>query len=138
MKSLAVPVIDACRPVRTERAAGIGRADRIVAAFDAALRMRRDLRAQLSGEHLRAQANTKERPLLAQGDFDPVDFPAHIFVRIVGAHRTAENDGAGMLVQRFWQGIAKSRTPDIEGVAEGAERVTDPAGARALLVQDDQ
>ncbi len=58
--------------------------------------MRRDLRAELSGKHLRAEADAEERPLLAQRDFDPVDLAADIIVGIVGAHRTAEDDRAGM------------------------------------------
>ena len=138
LKSFTVPMVDALRPVRAERMARFGRTDRIVAALDAAFRVRCDLRAQLLGEHLRAEANTKERPLLAQGDFDPVDFPANIFVGIVGAHRATKNDRAGMPIQRFRQCIAEPRTPDIEGMAEHAERIADPARGRGLLMQDDQ
>ena len=48
---------------------------------------------------------------------DPVDLPANIVIRIVGAHRAAENDRAGMVVQRFRQRIAKARTPDIQADA---------------------
>src|SRR5258705_320139 len=103
LKALAVPVIDALRPVRAERMARFGRTDRIVADLDTAFGMRRDLCAQLFGEHLRTQANAQERPLLAQGDFDPVDFPANIRIGIVGAHRTAEDDNTGMPIQRFRQ-----------------------------------
>ena len=100
--------------------------------------MRRDLRAQLFGEHLRAQADAEKRPLLAQGNLDPVDLAADIIVGIVGAHRAAENDRAGMLIQRFRQGIAEPRTPDVEGMAERAQRIADPARGRGLLVEDDQ
>jgi hypothetical protein len=69
---------------------------------------------------------------------NPVDFPAHIIVRIIGAHRATENHRAGMLIQRFRQGITESGPPDIEGMTERPQRVADPAGCRRLLVQHDQ
>ena len=100
--------------------------------------MRRDLRAQLFGEHLRAQADAEKRPLLAQGNFDPVDLPADIFIGVVGAHRAAEDHRAGMQIQRLRQGIAEPRAADVEGMAQRAQRVADPARRRGLLVQDDQ
>ena len=100
--------------------------------------MRRDLRAQMFGKHLRAEADAEKRPLLAQGNFDPVDLAADIIVGIVGAHRAAEDHRAGMLVQRFRQGIAKPRTADVEGVAERPQRIADPARSRGLLMQNDQ
>ena len=43
-----------------------------------------------------------------------------------------------MLAERFRQGIAEPRPPDIEGMAERAQRVADPARRRGLLVQNDQ
>ena len=100
--------------------------------------MRRDPRAELHGQHLRAQANSQKRPLLPQRNRNPVDFPANEIIGVIGAHRPAENHGAGMVIQRFRQGIAKPRTPDIEPVAERPQRIADPARRRAFLVQDDQ
>ena len=100
--------------------------------------MRRDLRAQLFGKHLRAQADAEKRPLLAQGNFDPVDLAADIIVGIVGAHRAAEDDRAGMLVQCVRQGIAEPRTPDVEGMAERPQRIADPSRRRGLLMENDQ
>ena len=100
--------------------------------------MRRDLCAQLLGQHLGAQANAQKRPLLAQGNFDPVDFAANIVVGIVGAHRAAENDRAGMLIERLRQRVAEPRAPDIEGVTERPQRIADPARCRRLLVENDQ
>jgi len=32
-----------------------------------------------------------------------------------------------MMIQRFRQGIAEPRTPDVEGVTERAQRIADPA-----------
>ena len=100
--------------------------------------MRRDPRAELHGEHLRAEANSQKRPLLPQRHRNPVDFPADEFIGVVGAHRPAENDRAGMVIQGFRQGIAEARTPDIQPVTERPQRIADPARRRGLLVQDDQ
>ena len=138
LKSLAVPVIDAFRPVRAERVSGLCRTDRIVTDLHPPFVMRRNLRAQLFGKHLRAQADTQKRSLLTQGNFDPVDLATDIIVGIVDAHRTAKDDRAGMPVQRFRQGIAEPRTPDVEGVAERPQRIADPSRRRGLLMENDQ
>ncbi len=100
--------------------------------------MRRDAGAELHGEHLGAQANPQKRPLLPERNGNPVDLPANVLVRIVGAHRAAENDRAGMVVQRFRKRIAKPRTPDIQGMPERPQRMADAARRRGFLVQDDQ
>jgi hypothetical protein len=100
--------------------------------------MRRDFRAELHGEHLRAEANAEEWPLLAQGNLDPVDLAADVLVRIVGAHRPTEEHGAGMIIQRPRQRIAETRTADVETVAERAQRIADAARRGRLLMQDDE
>ena len=138
LKPFAMPVIDLVRPVRAHGVARRSGADRIVADLGDALRMRRDFRAKLHREHLRAEADAEERPLLAQGHVDPVDLAADVVVGIVGAHRPAEEHGAGMLVQRLRQRIAETRTADVEPVPERAQRIADAAGRRRLLMQDDQ
>src|SRR5579863_836445 len=43
-----------------------------------------------------------------------------------------------MLDKRFRQGIAEPRPPDVEWIAERAQRVADPAGYRGFLVQNNQ
>src|SRR5581483_2779410 len=125
--SFAMPVIDLCRPGRTKCAACCCGTNRIVANLGQRLRMRCDARAKLLREHLRAQANAEQRPLLAQRNFDPVDFAPDVIIRIIGAHRTAEDDGAGMLVECIWERIAEARTADVEAMAERAQRVADAA-----------
>jgi hypothetical protein len=92
----------------------------------------------LHGEHLRAEANPQQRPPLRKRHRDPVDLAANILIRIVRAHRTAENDRPGMAVQRFRKRIAKARTPDIEPVSERPQHIADAARRRRLLVQHDQ
>ena len=114
------------------------RADRVISDLRAAFGVRRHPGAELPREHLRAQANPQERPLLPERHLDPVDLPADVVVRVVGAHRAAENDRAGMAVQRLRKRIAEPGTPDIEGMAERPQRIADAARRRGFLVQDDQ
>ena len=100
--------------------------------------MRCNAGAKLHREHLRAEADAEERPLLAQRNFDPVDLAADIVVGIIGAHWTAEEDRAGMPIERIGQGIAKARPADVEAIAEPAQDVSHPTGGRGLLMQDNQ
>src|SRR5258708_38241229 len=64
LKTLAMPVIDVIGPIRADGAAGGGGTDRIVPDLRAAFRMRRHPRAKLPRQHLRAEANSEQRPLL--------------------------------------------------------------------------
>src|SRR5205823_7204281 len=82
LKSLAVPVIDMIRPVRADLERRGRGTDRIISDLGAALRMRRNPAAELLGEHLRAEANAEQRPLLSERDRNPVDLPANEIVRI--------------------------------------------------------
>ncbi len=138
LKAFAMPVIDVIGPVRADGIAGRCGADRVIADLGDALRMRRDPGAELLGQHLRAEADAEERPLLAQRNLDPVDLAADIVVGIVGAHRAAEEHGTGMRIQRLRKRIAEARAADVERVAERTQHVADAAGRGSFLVQDDQ
>src|SRR5690606_32777385 len=61
-----------------------------------------------------------------------------IFLFVIGAHRPAEDDGAGVLLQRIGQGFTKRRAADVEGKAAPDEHLADTARGRSFLVQDDQ
>ena len=137
-KSFAVPMVDMVRPVRADRGSCGSGADRVISDLHAALRMRSHPAAEMHREHLRAQANSQQRPLLPKRHCDPLDLAANIIIRIVGAHRAAENDRTGMLFQRLRQRVAEARTPDIEPVSKCPQHVADPARRRRLLVQHDQ
>jgi hypothetical protein len=100
--------------------------------------MRRHLRAELFRQHLGAEANPQQRPLLPERHGDPVDLAANEVIAIVRAHRAAENDGAGVTLQRFRQGIAKARTPDVQRMPQRAQHIADAARRRGFLMQDDQ
>ena len=76
--------------------------------------------------------------MLLKRDGDPVDFPTDEIFLIVGAHRAAENDGAGMLGERRRQRIAKARPTHIQRKTELLQSVTDPSRGRMLLMEDDQ
>src|SRR6202166_565213 len=137
-KSLAVPVVDMIGPVRADLEPRARGADRVISDLRTALPMRRNPGAELHGEHLRPQANPQKRPLLPERDGDPVDLLTDEIVGIVRAHRAAENHRAGMAIQRFRQGIAKTRTPDVQPVPERPQRIADAARGRGFLMQDDQ
>src|SRR6185312_15649627 len=118
--------------------AGRGRADWIIADLGVPLRMRIHARAKMTRHHLRAEANTQEWLFLAQRDPDPVGFGLEKVVGVVGALRPAKDRGAGMIVHRLRQRVAKSRPADIERIAELRQGLTDPAGRRVLLMNDNK
>ena len=89
-------------------------------------------------QHLCSQANSQKRPLFPERNRDPVDLPAHVIVGVVGTHWPAEDDRAGMALQRFRKRIAKTGAADVELAAERQQDVADAARARAFLMQDDQ
>ena len=68
-------------------------------------------------QHLRAEAEAEKGPLLAKRHADPVDLLLHEVVRVVGAHRAAEDDGARMAGEGFGQRIAVARAADVEAMA---------------------
>jgi hypothetical protein len=88
--------------------------------------MRRNPRAELPRQHLRAETNSQKRPLLPERHRYPVDFAPDEFIGVVGAHRPSENDRSSVSVQRFGKRIAKARTADIKGMTERPQRVADP------------
>jgi hypothetical protein len=62
----------------------------------------------------------------------------HELFIVVGTLRTAKNRGTCMIIHRVRERIAKSRTPDIERIAKLCQRLTDAAGRRMLLVQNEK
>src|SRR6516225_10660441 len=132
-----MPVVDVIRPVRTNLQPGRRGMDRIIADLRATLRMRRNTGAKLLCQHLRAETDTEEWTLLGERHGDPVDLAANELIAVVGAHRAAENHGAGVVLQGFGKHIAKARPPYIEPVSELSQRVADPARSRGFLMQDD-
>jgi hypothetical protein len=52
----------------------------------------------------------------------------HEVFGVIRALRTTEDCGAGMIIHRFRQRIAKAGTPDVERVAELRQSLTDTAG----------
>ena len=94
--------------------------------------------AELSDQKLRAEANPEEGLLLRERHRQPIDLAADEVFPVVGAHRAAEQHGAGMVRHRFGQRLAQARAANVERVAAVFQRLADAAGRRMLLVQDDQ
>jgi hypothetical protein len=103
-----------------------------------AFRVRIDPAAEMPRHHLRAKTDAEIRLFVAQRHADPVDLALDEILVVVGALRTAEDDRAGVLMHRFRQRIAEPRPADVERKPELAQHLTDAAGRRMLLVEDDE
>ncbi len=89
-------------------------------------------------QHLRAETDAEKRSALLQRHADPVGLLAHEVVRIVGAHRPAEDDRAGMLLHRLRQRVAEARLADVELEALRRQHLPKLSRARMLLVENNQ
>jgi hypothetical protein len=114
------------------------RVDRVIANFDASLRMRPDAMAKVAGEHLRAEANAEKWFLFREGNADPLDFAANPSIAVIGAHRAAENDHPIMVRERFGKRIAEGGAANVELESSRAKKAPDPAWRRTFLMQDDK
>jgi hypothetical protein len=93
-----------------------------------ALRMRVDASAEVTGHHLRTEADSEIGLLVTQRHSDPVDLPMHELLVVVRALRAAKDHRAGVIVHLFRQRIAKARASDIERIAELRQGLADAAG----------
>ncbi|MBB3966901.1 hypothetical protein GGQ67_004594 [Rhizobium metallidurans] len=92
----------------------------------------------MAHQHLRAETDAEQRLLLLQRHVQPADLGLDEIVGIVGAHRAAEDDGAGMVGKRGRQCLPENRAADVKRIALFGEQLADTAGAGALLMQHDQ
>src|ERR1700674_72267 len=136
-EALAVPLVDVARPVE-QYGAFLGGAQRVVADLDETPGMKLHRRAERAGENLRAQANAEERLLLGERHRAPLDLAADVVVGIVGDHRPAEPDDAGVMFQRVGQRLAQRRPALVERESAPQQRLADPAGGRMLLMKNDE
>ena len=116
----------------------VRRVDGVVADFDTTLRMPVDAFSQMPGEHLRAEAKAQKRLVFGESYANPVDFPAQVLVAVVGTHRPAEDNGAGMVAHCRWQRVTKAWTADVEFVTGLAQQMADATGRRHFLMKDHQ
>ena len=133
-----MPLIDLLRPGIADVTPDLGRPDRIIADLGVTVGVLVDAAAEMVSQHLRAQADAEKRLLLLERDLEPVDLAADEIVGVVGAHRTAEIDGAGMSCHGLGQRVAEARAAQIERIAALAQGVTDTPRRRSLLMHDDQ
>ena len=94
--------------------------------------------AELPDQKLRAEADPEEGLLFRERHSEPIDLAADEVFPVVGAHRAAEQHGAGVVRHRLGQRLAQARAANVERVAAAFQRLADAAGRRMLLVQDDQ
>lgn len=98
IETFPVPLVDVIgEPAVADAIPLFGRLDRVIAHFNQPMRMRADALTEMARQHLAAETNAKERQVFLERDPDPVYFAAHPGVFVVDAHRTAENDRAGVI-----------------------------------------
>jgi hypothetical protein len=97
-----------------------------------------DPTAEVLHQHLRAEADAEKRRPFFQGNADPVGFLPDEIVRVVGAHRPAENHRSSMLFHRGGQRIAEAGPADVQLETLLPQHLPELAGAGGFLVQDDQ
>jgi hypothetical protein len=131
-------LVDHFRPLGHQRLAVVGRLDRVPADLDQPVAMAFDLAAEMVDQHLRAKADAEEGLVLPERDLQPFGLAADEFVLVVGAHRAAEHDRAGMMRKRLRQLVAERRAADVEIEAGLDELVADAPRARLFLVQHDE
>jgi hypothetical protein len=135
LEAFAVPMIDVQAvgqiPVGTRC-----RGDAVVTGLVQSLGVRRNRRAQATGEHLRAETDAKERCARLVHAGDPVELLAdkgEMFV--VGAHRSIEDHHAGV-IGGFGQRFAGPRTAFLDAPALCFQRLGHLARARVPVVDD--
>src|SRR5580704_5800893 len=138
VETFAMPLIDAFRPGLDDSEPGRGGTDRVIADLGMAARMLEYFAAELPGAHLGAEADAEKGLVLLHRYRDPIDLGADEFVFVIGAHRAAENDGAGMVGHGLRQRLAEARAAYVEPVSQPLQGASDAAGCRVLLVKDDQ
>ena len=116
----------------------IRRSDRVITYLGMTVRMLVDAAAEMVRQHLRAEADAEERLAFTQRHLEPVDLAADEIVGVVGAHRAAEDDRAGVLRHGAGQRIAEPRPAHVERKAALAQCVAEAPRSRGLLVHDDQ
>src|SRR5690606_6426369 len=137
IKTLAVPLVDVFRPW-TVAGAALGGANGIVTDLDQVVRVAVDPAAEMADQHLRSEADAQERPPVAQRHADPVDLASDIGLLLVHAHRSAEYDGADVLIHAVGQGVAEAGAADIEVEAALGQQPPHAPRRGGLLVDDDE
>ena len=138
IEPFAVPLINPLGPGTVGRAV-IGRLDVIIADLGAFVGIAVDLSAKLAGQHLPAQADAEIGHAGLQRAGDPVDLFADIVMLgvVVGAHRPAEDDRAGIILDIRGQGATQRRPEDVQRVALLQQLHADASWRRRFLVQYD-
>ncbi len=139
VEPVGVPLIGAARKgFRAEPVRGGSGRNREIADLAALVLESEHAGAERARQHLRPEADAKKRLLLCERDLEPVDLALEPFVRVVRAHRTAEDDNAVVPGEGFRQRLVEAWPADVEAHAHLAKRPADAPGRRMLLMQHDQ
>src|SRR5262245_37277767 len=97
-----------------------------------------DARTEVAGHHLRTKADSEIGLLVAQRHTDPVNFAMHKLLGVIGTLRPTEDHCTCVVIHRLRQRIAKARAPDVERIAKLRQSLTDSAGRRVFLMQNEK
>ena len=92
----------------------------------------------MARQHLGAETDAEERLVLPKWHANPVNLAADPGLIVIGAHRSTENDGTGMIAHRFRKLFAKTRPANVELIPPLCEQPPDSAGGGMLLMQDNE
>src|SRR3954464_8684156 len=101
-----MPLVDLLGPWIADVAPDLGRPDRVIADLGMAVGVLVDAAAEMTHQHLRAEADAEKRLFLLERDPEPIDLATDEIVGAVRAHRTAEIDGGGLPLHGRAQRIA--------------------------------
>ena len=139
LKSLAMPVVDALRPVRAERMSGRGRTDRVVADLGAALRMRRDPARRAAWRASARRGKCRETAAARAAEFRSSRSPGERSRRgslaLIGPPKMTAPACSSSVSGR---GSPKRGRLMSSRCPSARKRIADAARRRGFLVQDDQ
>jgi hypothetical protein len=139
IKTFPVPLVHVVRESAIAEAMPMfRRMDGVIADFHTSLRVRTDPVAKMASEHLGAKTNAKKGRVFFKREPDPVYFLAQPGIIVVDAHRTAEDNHAGIASERFRQWIAETGTPAVKFTSLCAQQLPQPPRSRMLLMQDNE
>ena len=133
IKSFPVPLINHLRPVEQGLAFRCG-VERVIADLHLALWMRLNISSQVAHQFLCTETDSQKRSVFLKRHGEPVGFPFDKFITVIGAHRAAEHDGTGMVIEAFRQGIAQGWAADIEFETTFTQSHSDASGCRCFLM----
>jgi hypothetical protein len=130
IEAVRMPLIDRPRERgRAQPAASERGLDRIIANLATLVVVAEHTRAEGSRQHLCAKAEPKQRFVLGERSFEPLDLSSYPVERVIDTHRAAEHDNAVMVGEPIRQRLAATRPPNVKPNVCAVTRRRFPVGA---------